>query len=76
MFDTQLFQPIPETETHNWCGGNCKGMLAFDYRGKAFPCIRYMGSSLNGHQIPYSIGSVNGLYLTPEEIEIIKEYLK
>lgn len=42
-------------------------MLAFDYAGRAFPCIRYMGSSLNGKQIPYSIGTVNGLFLTPEE---------
>ena len=33
----------------------------------AFPCIRYMNSSLNGKQIPYSIGTVDGLFLTPEE---------
>ena len=42
-------------------------MLAFDYTGKAFPCIRYMNSSLNDKQIPYSIGTVDGLFLTPEE---------
>ena len=44
-------------------------MLAFDYTGKAFPCIRYMNSSLNNKQVPYSIGTVNGLFLTPEERE-------
>ena len=69
MFNKDLFEPLSPTETKNWCGGNCKGMLAFDYAGRAFPCIRYMGSSLNGHQEPYSIGNINGLYLTPEEIE-------
>lgn len=69
MFNKDLFEPLSPTETKNWCGGNCNGMLAFDYAGRAFPCIRYMGSSLNGHQEPYSIGNVNGLYLTSEEIE-------
>lgn len=67
MLNAEIFKPMDASETQNWCGGACNGMLAFDYAGRAFPCIRYMGSSLNGKQIPYSIGTVNGLFLTPEE---------
>lgn len=67
MLNAEIFKPMDASETQNWCGGACNGMLAFDYAGKAFPCIRYMNSSLNGKQIPYSIGTVDGLFLTPEE---------
>lgn len=69
MFNENFFKPLPPSENNNWCGGVCNGMLAFDYKGSAYPCIRYMGSSLNGKQIPYSIGTVDGLFLTPEEKE-------
>lgn len=67
MLNAEIFKPMDASETQNWCGGACNGMLAFDYAGKAFPCIRYMNSSLNGKQIPYSIGTIDGLFLTPEE---------
>jgi sulfatase maturation enzyme AslB (radical SAM superfamily) len=69
MFNKDLFSPLPASETQNWCGGVCNGMLSFDYLGNAFPCIRYMGSSLNNKQIPYSIGNVNGLFISEEEKE-------
>ena len=42
-------------------------MLAFDYKGNAYPCIRYMESSLNGKQPPLTIGTINGLFRTEEE---------
>lgn len=67
IFNENYFKPLAPEENNNWCGGACNGMLSFDYRGNAFPCIRYMGSSLNGRQIPYSIGTVDGLFRTPEE---------
>lgn len=41
----------------NWCGGTGK-MLAIDYKGDYFPCIRYMDSSLNGEQEEYIIGNI------------------
>lgn len=48
------------------CGGTNK-MLAFDPDGKAFPCIRYMHSSLNDDQPPLSIGNCwDGLYCDEE----------
>ena len=65
LFNENYFTPMTEDDTNNWCGGVCNGMLAFDYLGQAFPCIRYMGSSLNGRQEPYSIGNTEGLFNTP-----------
>lgn len=40
------------------CGGD-GSMLAVDWRGDLYPCIRYMESSLNGEQEPMIIGNVN-----------------
>lgn len=62
MFSIDKYHPMSEEDTNNWCGGVCNGMLAFDPDGSAFPCIRYMSSSLNGKQVPYTIGSVDGLF--------------
>lgn len=69
MFNEKLFKPKSEEDIQNWCGGVCNGMLSFDYKGDAFPCIRYMGSSLNNHQQPFAIGNINGLYTTSKEKE-------
>ena len=73
-FSTTLFsdiigQPILSTELQNWCGGTGE-MLAFDPDGIAYPCLRYMESSLGSDQPPIIIGSVNGVYQTEEEKEI------
>lgn len=49
-------------EDKNWCGcSDC--MMAIDYMGKIYPCIRFMKSSLGEGIEPYQIGNVdNGLY--------------
>lgn len=46
----------------NWCGcSDC--MMAIDYEGKIYPCIRFMKSSLGNSIDPFQIGNVNdGLY--------------
>lgn len=70
LFDDIYFQPMLEEDNNNWCGGTGK-MLAYDPYGDAFPCIRYMHSSLNDEQVPLKIGDIeNGLYNTKETIEI------
>lgn len=69
LFNEDLFTPLPLEENNNWCGGVCNGMLSFDYTGNAFPCIRYMNSSLNDKQLPYSIGTIDGLFQTEKEKE-------
>ena len=42
----------------NFCGGD-GNMLAVDYKGDLYPCLRYMESSIGQNQPPYIIGNVN-----------------
>ena len=42
----------------NYCGGD-GNMLAVDYKGDLYPCLRYMESSIGQSQLPYIIGNVN-----------------
>lgn len=58
MFEPIMFRPKPMTDTENWCGGN-GAMIAVDYKGDIYPCIRYMESSLGDQVPPIIIGNVN-----------------
>ena len=58
-------KPILSTETQNYCGGT-SAMLAFDPDGNAYPCLRYMESSLGPDRPPIIIGNTDGIYNTPE----------
>lgn len=71
LFEEQIGCPIPEYENENWCGGTTKGgHISLNYTGKLFPCIRYMGSSLNGKQEPIYIGEVGlGILVTQKDKE-------
>lgn len=70
LFEENFFTPKAEDDLQNWCGGTGK-MLAFDPDGRAFPCIRYMASSLNGEQEPLCIGDcISGLYCNEETCKI------
>lgn len=42
----------------NYCGGD-GNMLAVDYKGDLYPCLRYMESSIGQNQSPYIIGNIN-----------------
>lgn len=67
IFDEAIGRPLPETENQNWCGGDGK-MLAMDWQGDFYPCLRYMGSSLGGEQEPYVIGDLeHGIMGTEEQ---------
>ena len=70
IFNFNNNRPMSETENKNWCGGN-GDMLAFDYLGKAYPCIRYMESSLGNDIDPIVIGDINGLNCNDEYSDII-----
>lgn len=62
--------PDFETNNNNWCGGT-GDMLAFDYKGDMYPCIRYMATSLGDQQKPLLIGDLkNGLFVTEEHKQI------
>ena len=73
MFDEHLFFRLPDSETNNWCGGNGK-MLALDWKGDYYPCIRYMESSLGPNITPLKIGNINtGIGTSETEQKIIEE---
>ena len=45
-------------------------MIAIDYQGNFYPCVRYMESSLNGKQKPLNVGNIaTSFFNTDEEKE-------
>lgn len=73
LFSEDNFHPLPPEENGNWCGGT-GAMLAFDPDGIAYPCLRYMPSSLGNDVPPIIVGTVDGVFEQPEH-KAIKEYL-
>ena len=73
LFRDELFNPMSEEENSNFCGGT-GAMLSFDPDGIAYPCIRYMSSSLGDDAPPITIGTVDGIFETEEDKET-KRYL-
>ena len=74
LFEDIKFQPLTPNHNGNWCGGT-GGMLAFDPDGIAYPCLRYMPSSLGKDVPPLICGSVDeGIFEKPEH-KALKEYL-
>lgn len=67
LYDEDLFRPLPDTETQNFCGGTGE-MLAVDWRGELYPCLRYMPSSL-GDVKPLTIGRIRGGQVEQTEAE-------
>lgn len=57
IFDMNIGKPIDEKENSNWCGGTGK-MLAIDYKGDIYPCLRYMKSSVGDKVEPLKIGNI------------------
>lgn len=76
FFDTSIGKPKAEDDLQCWCGGEGK-MLAFDSDGIAYPCIRYMDSSLNGDQPPVEVGDIyRGIYETEKDKQTQEILLK
>ena len=46
------------SDCQNWCGGNGE-MLAIDYNGIWYPCLRYMPSSLGDKREPITCGNID-----------------
>lgn len=57
LFVENFFKPKDESDLQTWCGGGGY-MLALDYKGDIYPCIRYMESSLGDSRPPVIIGNV------------------
>ena len=67
IFTHNFFHPLKPEDDTNWCGGNGQ-MLAVDYKGDIYPCLRYMESSLGPNVPPIIIGNVkNGFLFTKEQ---------
>lgn len=67
IFSDTFFKPKNEDDLDNWCGGTGK-MIAVDYKGDIYPCIRYMESSLGNDQPPLIIGNVyDGMFATEKQ---------
>ena len=72
-FDEYFYRPHYISDNSNWCGGD-GSMLAFDPDGIAYPCLRYMESSLGNSQPPLIIGNVEeGIYNNEDSLKLKKE---
>lgn len=58
ILDNVSSEPVPEVDNRNWCGGTGL-MLAVDWKGDIYPCLRYMESSVGSKVEPYIIGTVD-----------------
>lgn len=68
LFDSDFFCPTNAEDIENWCGGNGK-MLAYNTEGVAFPCLRFMESSLGEQIQPIIIGDKNKLLSNKEQCD-------
>ena len=66
LFNINHFQPLSIYNEQNWCGGNGR-MIALDYKGDIFPCIRYMESSLGTNIQPIIIGNIKEGFMSTLE---------
>jgi radical SAM peptide maturase (CXXX-repeat target family) len=63
--------PMRPEDNDNWCGGVGGHMLAVDYKGNLYPCLRYMETSLNGKQEPYTIGNIHEGFTRKDRLECL-----
>lgn len=72
LFEEIMFKPFDwDIDTdQNWCGGVGK-MLAADYKGDFYPCLRYMPSSIGYDNPQIIVGNIKeGLCNTPERCKL------
>lgn len=71
IFEQNFFHPKDPDDIQNWCGGNGE-MIACDWKGDIYPCIRYMESSLGEDQEPIIIGNVyDGIMTTKKQCDCV-----
>lgn len=77
LFDPEKYIPEDEeTLKTNWCGTTGE-MLALDFKGDIYSCIRFMENSLGTNQEPYIIGTLeNGIGSTDMQRDRINELNK
>lgn len=66
LFDENIGNKLDEEYLQNWCGG-LGLMMAVDYKGDIYPCIRYMENAIGDDVEPYIIGNLKeGVNCSPE----------
>ena len=61
LYEERFFKESDPNNDKNWCGGNGQ-MIALNYKGDIYPCLRYMESSLGKNIEPIIIGDLqNGI---------------
>lgn len=69
IFTESIGKPMDEKNNRNWCGGTGL-MLAVDYKGDIYPCLRYMESSVSDKAPAYIIGNIeDGINRNKEHCE-------
>lgn len=59
LYRNNLFHPMEDDiDIANWCGSTGY-MIALDWKGDIYPCIRFMESSLGNQVAPLKIGTIN-----------------
>ena len=76
IFEENFFRPKPLDDTKCWCGGSSNSMIAIDWKGDIFTCIRFMESSLGDNADPIRIGSVYDGFLPTEKDKQIYNCLR
>lgn len=74
-FDDAGFKPMAENDNANWCGGT-GSMIAVDYKGDIYPCLRYMESSIGDDIKPLIIGTVKDGFMKTEETKKVVNELR
>ena len=74
-FDDAGFKPMAENDNANWCGGT-GSMIAVDYKGDIYPCLRYMESSIGDDVKPLIIGTVKDGFMKTEETKKVVNELR
>lgn len=71
IFSEHCAKPLDPSNDKNWCGG-VGLMVAVDYKGDIYPCLRYMESSVADDVPAYIIGNIDdGINRKPEHCERI-----
>ncbi len=69
LFSEQIGYPLADSNTNNWCGGNCK-MLAIGTDGTLYPCVRFAPYSLDPDVPPLRLGDIYNGYTELHSPEI------
>ncbi len=72
VFNKDFYGPSTASENKNYCGGTGE-MIAFDPNGIAYPCLRYMPTSLGPNVKPPVIGDIyRGLMIDDDQRNTVK----